>query len=94
MSIDTSRQVHRLKTLCTYWTEVATGDKTVEIRKDDRNFQNGDILVLLEVDLSNKPTGRQIVKRARCVYHRVLGLVIGYVLIELADEDAVRNDHD
>ena len=37
---------HRLKTLPPYFERVQSGQKTFEIRKNDRDFQVGDILEL------------------------------------------------
>lgn len=37
---------HILKTLPNYWDAVQSGAKTFEVRRDDRGFQRGDILVL------------------------------------------------
>ena len=37
---------HRLKTLAPYWERVQSGEKTFEIRKNDRDFQVGDIVEL------------------------------------------------
>lgn len=37
---------HKLKTWVRYWDAVAAGDKTFEVRKNDRGFQTGDTLVL------------------------------------------------
>lgn len=37
---------HVLKTLPQYWDAVQRGDKTFEVRRDDRGFQRGDVLVL------------------------------------------------
>ena len=39
-------QEHRLKTLPDFYRAVESGDKCFEVRKDDRGFQRGDILVL------------------------------------------------
>ena len=41
---------HDLKTWPEYFKEVQAGTKTFEVRKDDRNFQVGDILELQEYD--------------------------------------------
>lgn len=40
--------IHILKTWIEYFDDVANGIKTFEIRKNDRNFQVGDILLLEE----------------------------------------------
>jgi len=37
---------HKLKTWARYWDSVASGEKTFEVRLNDRAFQTGDILVL------------------------------------------------
>lgn len=38
--------VHVLKTLPEYWDAVERGEKTFEVRRDDRGFQRGDTVVL------------------------------------------------
>ena len=42
-------QVHELKTVGRYWEAVERGDKTFEVRKNDRAFQTGDILELVKL---------------------------------------------
>lgn len=37
---------HVLKTWPQYWEAVAGGAKTFEVRRDDRGFQRGDVVVL------------------------------------------------
>jgi hypothetical protein len=41
---------HKLKTWSRYWDAVAAGEKTFEVRRNDRAFQTGDILVLEKFD--------------------------------------------
>lgn len=41
---------HKLKTWIRFWDAVASGEKTFEVRKNDRAFQTGDILVLEKYD--------------------------------------------
>lgn len=41
-------RIHPLKTWTEYFQAVNRGDKTFELRVNDRNFQNGDILLLQE----------------------------------------------
>lgn len=51
--------VHELKIWCEFFEAVIKGFKTFEIRKNDRNFKVGDILLLMEYDHKNdKYTGR------------------------------------
>lgn len=45
---------HTLKTIQPYFGEVESGNKNFEVRKDDRNFQKGDILFLQEYDKEKK----------------------------------------
>ncbi len=41
---------HELKCHPEYFSRVASGQKTFEIRKNDRDFQVGDIIILKEYD--------------------------------------------
>ena len=41
---------HELKILPEYFEAVAAGNKTFEIRKNDRNYKVGDTLILQEFD--------------------------------------------
>lgn len=52
---------HNLKTWTEFYQVVLSGDKTFEVRKNDRNFQIGDVLNLIEVlpDDNFKTTGNQ-----------------------------------
>tara|TARA_R110000851_G_scaffold44625_1_gene109566 strand:- start:1195 stop:1431 length:237 start_codon:yes stop_codon:yes gene_type:complete len=49
---------HTLKILPQYFEEVWDGNKTFELRKDDRDYKVGDTLRLLEFDYGNY-TGRE-----------------------------------
>ncbi len=40
--------VHNLKILPEYFYDVKNGNKTFEVRKDDRNYRDGDFLMLSE----------------------------------------------
>ncbi len=41
-------QTHSLKVVPPYWRAVASGDKTFEVRRNDRGYQRGDLLYLHE----------------------------------------------
>jgi hypothetical protein len=46
---------HKLKTWPEFFKAILAGDKTFEIRKDDRGFKVGDTLRLLEFDSGRDP---------------------------------------
>lgn len=51
--------MHELKTWPPYFEAVAKGEKTFEVRKNDRGFRRGDVLCLREWDpKTEKYTGR------------------------------------
>lgn len=44
------KKVHHLKTYEEYFSLILRGRKTFELRKDDRDFQQGDTVILMETD--------------------------------------------
>ena len=72
---------HELKIYPKYFNDVISEEKTFEVRKNDRRFQVGDVLVLKEWD-NIKYSGREI--RATVVYilnDSFVGLAPGYVVL-------------
>ena len=60
---------HELKTWPEYFESILTGEKTFEIRKNDRDFKRGDILILREWSPETEQyTGRYI--------HRVVTYIL------------------
>ena len=51
--------IHRIKLSYLYFNDVQNGKKNFELRKDDRNYQVGDKLLLSEVK-DNVLTGREV----------------------------------
>lgn len=51
--------IHRLKVSPCYFKSLVSGDKTFEIRLDDRGYQVGDTVILCEYDQNNY-TGREL----------------------------------
>jgi len=51
---------HDLKILIPYFEEVIKGNKTFEVRKNDRDYQLGDILALKEFERGGGHTGREV----------------------------------
>ena len=89
---------HVLKTLPDYWDAVDRGDKTFEVRRDDRGFQKGDTLILCKLHRENLNTFESTTgwhtdeyKRAKMLVRRVkyvltggqLGIEPGYVVMAL-----------
>lgn len=72
---------HELKIYPTYFEDVISGKKKFEIRKNDRKFRVGDILILKEWD-NIKYSGREA--RAEVIYlidDKFVGIQPGYVVM-------------
>ena len=57
---DPHPDIHHLKISSKYFDAVKDGRKTFEIRKNDRNYRNGNVLILRECD-DGEYTGRIVV---------------------------------
>lgn len=64
---------HEIKTEKQYFERVMSSEKTFEIRRDDRGYQTGDVVVMNEVDRRNsatlRETGRSVRVRIKYVSH-------------------------
>ena len=77
-------RIHRLKTIKPYWWFVRSSKKKFELRKDDRGFQEGDILILEEWDHIEKIyTGRECKLIIKYILKDFPGLKKGYVILGL-----------
>jgi len=78
-------KTHNLKTWPQYFERVLDGSKTFEVRNNDRDFQTGDILILLEYDPNNNSfTNRTIKKVVSYTLHGGnFGLEHGFVVLGL-----------
>lgn len=76
--------IHELKTLPKYFEAVRKGDKTFELRKNDRNFKVGDYLALNEWD-GKKYTGRSQLVKVRYILdpNEVMTCAGGFVILGL-----------
>lgn len=59
--VNSEQRTHLLKTLPEYFRAVARGDKTFEVRKNDRDFKVGDCVTLREFD-GKEYTGKHITR--------------------------------
>lgn len=78
--------IHELKTWKEYFEEVFMGRKTFEVRKNDRNFKKGDILILKEWDNEKQEyTGRQMARGISYILTGgQFGVENGFVVMALA----------
>lgn len=79
--------VHRLKTLDIYWDAVKSGEKTFEVRVNDRAFQKGDTLELVRVSASNFVDDSAVIRK-RITYllqGGQLGIERTYCVLGLGD---------
>lgn len=56
---DREFKIHELKILPKYFNEVESRNKCFELRKDDRDYKVGDLILLKEFD-NGKYTGREV----------------------------------
>ena len=75
---------HELKTLPPYFWDVWNGNKTFELRKDDRDYKVGDTLRLLEFNYV-KYTGRECNRTIKYILRDCdkYGLKEGFVILAI-----------
>lgn len=88
-------QTHKLKTIGHYFDAVARGEKTFEVRRNDRAFQTGDVLVLKKLTNDGKfyvftqgPGSDVVSIRKRITYllqGGQFGIESGYCVLGLGD---------
>ena len=78
--ITANSKVHELKINTEYAIAVARGEKTFEIRKNDRDFKEGDILILKEYE-NGKYLDVAIVADITYILKEFQGLKEGYVVL-------------
>lgn len=79
-------KIHELKTVQPFFDQVAEGKKKFELRKNDRDFQRGDILVLREWSNSiGAYMGNEVVVRVTTVLDQFVGLQQGYCILSISE---------
>jgi hypothetical protein len=77
---------HQLKTWPEYFQAVWNEEKTFEVRKNDRNFQVGDALVLQEYDPATESyTGSGMVKTVTYILDNPAFVKEGFVVMGLGE---------
>lgn len=75
---------HQLKIHPEHFKNVSLGLKKVEIRFNDRNYQENDILILNEFDpINQKYTGFVITRKVDFIIKNVPGLEPNYVVLQI-----------
>jgi hypothetical protein len=92
-------KIHPLKTWPRFYQAVADGSKTFEVRKNDRDFQVGDVLELKEWDhATERYTGREMAKVVTYVLHGgAFGIDSDFCVLSLrnrAGPERMRNPHE
>jgi hypothetical protein len=85
-------RIHELKTWPDFFGRVVSGEKTFEIRHDDRGFRVGDVLWLREWSKAKGYSGREVHRRVTYLLGGAWpGLTLGYVAMAIAP--IVETDH-
>lgn len=85
---DNGGVVHRLKVWPEYFDAIRNGDKTFELRYDDRSFEVGDFLLLVEFDdRRERYTGRKELRRISYKLHDCImfGLQPGFCILGMKE---------
>ena len=85
-------KIHELKILPEYYDAVRCGNKRFEIRKNDRDYQVGDKLILKEW-YRGKFTGRQVERWVSYIYHGdgTYGLPEGFCVMALKRSESMKS---
>lgn len=81
------KKVHDVKLGTTFFDDVKTGRKTFELRKNDRGYKEGDIIVMHEYK-DGTTTGRTIEKKIVYMQEDFTGLEDGYCILGLGEVKA------
>ena len=77
-------KTHILKTVNPYFSKIWTLHKLFEVRKNDRDFQVDDELILQEFDPEEGYLGREIRVKVNYILHDHPGLKPGYIVMQIA----------
>ena len=76
---------HELKIYPEYYKQILLGLKKVEIRLNDRNYQEGDLLIFNEFDpKTEKYTSFQVKRNQEIIIRDVAGLDPDYVIMQIS----------
>lgn len=85
--------VHQLKIDYAFWDDLVAERKTAELRKDDRGYQVGDIMMIKPVVLDSEYFEFEGECQARVITHIVqggqYGIEAGYCMLSMAKPEHV-----
>ncbi|MCY9500050.1 ASCH/PUA domain-containing protein [Paenibacillus larvae] len=77
-------KLHKLKLSSEYFRDVRSGLKTFEVRKNDRSYKLGDLLLLREYNPTTEEfTGEAVLKRVSYMLSDPVYVKEGYVILGL-----------
>lgn len=78
------RTVHILKTRPDFFEQVRFGEKTADVRKNDRNFKRGDFILLMEFNPNTQTfTGKFCEVLITAIVKDFLGIEKGYCVLSI-----------
>lgn len=85
--------IHVVKCKKTYFEQAVKGTKKFEVRKNDRNYQPGDIIIMQEIEDDNGPavcyTGRFVLCKIGYMLEDFEGLTPGFVAFTIIPDYGV-----
>lgn len=75
-------KIHDLKILTQHFVDVKSGRKKAELRKDDRDFAVGDMLILREWE-NGQYTGRRLTATITHILKDFVGLTDGWAVLSI-----------
>ena len=79
-------KVHELKTVQPYYDKIVSGKKRFEYRKNDRDFQIGDVLCLKEYNYAyDSFTGNSVIVKVLDLLKDFDGLNPDYCILSISD---------
>ena len=80
------KKVHDVKLGTSFFEDVRVGRKNFELRKNDRNYKEGDLIVMHEYK-DGAETGRSITKKIGYMLENFAGLKEGYCILGLSEPE-------
>jgi len=85
MPVHNHMQIHELKTIEPYFSQVEKGEKTFELRFNDRDYQVGDYLLLKRYNKENNTyNGVTLLVRIKHILRVFEGLKEGWVCLSIS----------